>query len=203
MGPFTVTMTAPYCNHAPGFISPDAYPQSETQVYRKKVSAKVMSLDAINSSGSSFGVGMGKGAGKGAGKHKNKHKGHHQHHHKKKFAGSDDGVDESQVLFCNGLGCCWSGCLCSDCIGCSGEVQLCCLTERFCCKSGSDCMWCTPPPDECCQLGCGCFGCGCTNCMAHTDDAGVDRSCSCFKKQIQLCCWSVPVRSQRQRRSHV
>merc|ERR1712072_672167 len=133
-----------------------------------------MAPGALNSSGSAFGVGMGKGAGKG-GKGKNKNKGKHK--------GADDCVDESKLRFVDGCCCCFTGLMMEDCCGCSMESQLCCLTERCCCKAGQDMLWCTAPKGHICLCGLGLCSIGCINCMGSDDHA-----CSCCAQQVQLCC---------------
>merc|ERR1712216_223380 len=119
-------------------------------------------------------VGMGKGKGKGGGKSKHKHK----------AKGVEDCVDESQLRFVSGWCCGFTGLMLEDCLGCSGESQFCCLTERCCCKAGQPALGCEAPKGEICQLGRGIISCGCKNCMGSSDKAG----CSCIQSQTQLCC---------------
>merc|ERR1712216_587439 len=97
--------------------------------------------------------------------------------HKHKAKGVEDCVDESQLRFVSGWCCGFTGLMLEDCLGCSGESQFCCLTERCCCKAGQKPLGCEAPKGEICQLGCGIISCGCKNCMGSSDKAG----CSCIQ----------------------
>merc|ERR1711924_242689 len=114
------------------------------------------------------------------------------------MGGVEDCVDESQLRFVSGWGCGFTGLMLEDCLGCSGESQFCCLTERCCCKAGQPALGCEAPKGEICQLGCGIISCGCKNCMGSSDKAG----CSCIQSQTQLCCIVRTAQFQPPTRSH-
>merc|ERR1712159_974536 len=91
-------------------------------------------------------------------------------------------VNESELIFCDGLFCCMDGLYCDmpSCLGCSSKTQCCCIVLKSCLKLGTTPLCCTPPGEDSCQIGIGILSCGITGCKQG----------SCLASQTQFfCCY--------------
>merc|ERR1711988_1066320 len=91
----------------------------------------------------------------------------------------DDAINEADLILIDGC-CCFNDtlyCKAPECVGCSGKGECICCVQQFCCKMGTDLLWCTSTnPDVMCQFGCACCSCG------------LKTPTTCLMVQQQVCC---------------